>query len=433
MLKKLLLKHVGPVEIMDFTFTRRLNLLTGDNSLGKTLVLDVAWWVLTRNWAGLPALPRYRMLGDISKTYLPQIHYTLKAEPLTSITGNFDPKTQHWKTEDNNRPLMPSLIIYARADGGFSVLDSARNHPISLNRLEARQPSSAFHFSTQTVFNGLSDGKKIVSNGLLQDWLWWQSRETEIFEVLTSILAELSPSSDLIKPGEKTVRLSLDDIRDIPTIRLSYGDVPLLHLSAGMKRIIALAYIMVWAWSEHLKASALLEQTPTHQMVLLLDEAEAHLHPQWQRRILPALLSVVRYLRSDLAVQIIAGTHAPLILASVEPEFNPATDCLFHFYLEKQNVNVEKLPWAKHGDATGWLVSEIFGLKQARSLEAEQAIDAATHLMRSDFGDAFQQNSIYQQLIKTLPPEDPFWPRWVMYKEQHHYDSSQKSTRTRRV
>ncbi len=342
MLKKLLLKHVGPVEIMDFTFTSRLNLLTGDNSLGKTFVLDVAWWVLTRNWAGLPALPRYRMLRDISKNYLPQIHYALKAEPLTSISCHFDPKTQHWKTEENNHPFMPSLIIYARADGGFSVWDSARNNPISLNRLEARKLSSAFHFSTQTVWNGLSEGENIVNNGLLQDWLRWQSREPEIFEILTSILAELSPPSDLIKPGAKTIRLSLDDIRDIPTICLSYGDVPLLHLSAGMKRIIALAYIMVWAWSEHLKASALLEQTPTHQMVLLLDEPEAHLHPQWQRRILPALLSVMRHLREDLAVQIIAGTHAPLILASVEPEFNPATDCLFHFYLDKQNVNVEK-------------------------------------------------------------------------------------------
>jgi hypothetical protein len=231
-------------------------------------------------------------------------------------------------------------------------------------------------------------------------------------------LAELSPPGEVIKPGEKTVRLSLDDIRDIPTIRLSYGEVPLLHLSAGMKRIIALAYIMVWAWCEHLKASALLEQTPTDQMVLLLDETEAHLHPRWQRRILPALLSVVRHLREDLAVQIIAGTHAPLILASVEPEFNPATDSLFHFYLDQQHVNVEKRPWAKHGDATGWLVSEIFGLKQARSLEAEQAIDAATHLMRSDSADVYQQNHVYQQLIKTLPPEDPFWPRWVMYEER---------------
>lgn len=254
--------------------------------------------------------------------------------------------------------------------------------------------------------------------------MWWQLRETKIFEVLTSILIELSPPGEVIKPGEKTVRLSLDDIRDIPTIRLSYGEVPLLHLSAGMKRIIALAYIMVWAWSEHLKASALLEQTPTEQMVLLLDEAEAHLHPRWQRRILPALLSVVRHLCEDLAVQIITGTHAPLILASVEPEFNPATDSLFHFYLAQQNVNVEKRPWAKHGDATGWLVSEIFGLKQARSLEAEQAIDAATHLMRSDSVDVSQQNRVYQQLIKTLPPEDPFWPRWVMYEEQYknHYD-----------
>ncbi len=412
MLKKLLLKHVGPVERLEINFNSRLNLLTGDNSLGKTFVLDIVWWLLTGNWAGLPALPRYRMLKEPSKHHadLPQIHYTFKTEPLIEITSHFDANTQQWKSETH--PLMPGLIIYARADGGFSVWDTAR----SLNSIESTAPSNAFHFSNQTVWEGLSEGKRILSNGLLADWLRWQSRETDIFEKLTDVLIELSPQNDVIKPSDKTVRLSIEDVREIPTILFQYGEVPLLHLSAGMKRIIALAYLMVWAWSEHLKACEILQQTPAHQMVLLLDEVEAHLHPQWQRRILPALLRVVRHLHEDMAVQIIGGTHAPLILASVEPEFNPETDRLFHFYLDKQSVTVEEWPWAKQGDATGWLISEIFGLKQARSLEAEKAIDAATSMMRS--GSVLNHQSVYQQLIKTLPPDDPFWPRWVMYEEQ---------------
>ncbi len=60
-----------------------------------------------------------------------------------------------------------------------------------------------------------------------------------------------------------------------------------------------------------------------------------------------------------MAVQVIAGTHAPLVLAYIEPEFNSDTDRLFHFYVEKQTVEVEELPWAKYGDATGWLIIKI--------------------------------------------------------------------------
>ncbi len=420
MLKKLLLRHVGPTEAIDFAFASRLNLLTGDNSLGKTFVLDAVWWVLTGNWAKLPALPRHRILRDVSKNTHPsdlsQIHYTLKTKPLIETITQFDPKKQGWKSE--NRPLMLGLVIYARADGGFSVWDSARNQTIPSKNLEETKRPNAFHFSNQTIWDGLSKGNQIVSNGLLQDWLRWQSREIEVFEILTTVLAELSPPGDLIQPGEKTVRLSLEDVRDIPTLRLSYGDVPLVHVSAGIRRIIGLAYMMVWAWSEHLKASEILEQAPTPQMVLLLDEVEAHLHPHWQRSILPAILRVVHHLREDMAVQVIAGTHAPLILASVEPQFNPETDRLFHFYFDKHNVKVECVRWTKQGDATGWLISEVFGLKQARSLEAEKAIDAATRLMRSGAVAHDKKYIVYQQLINTLPPEDPFWPRWIMYEEK---------------
>ena len=41
---------------MKVDFTSRLNLLTGDNGLGKTFILDVAWWVQARKWADLQAL-----------------------------------------------------------------------------------------------------------------------------------------------------------------------------------------------------------------------------------------------------------------------------------------------------------------------------------------------------------------------------------------
>ncbi|XXT61167.1 hypothetical protein WMF28_08120 [Sorangium sp. So ce590] len=47
---------------------------------------------------------------------------------------------------------------------------------------------------------------------------------------------------------------------------------------------------------------------------------------------------------------------------------------------------MRELPWAKRGDAIGWLTSPVFGLEQARSIEAERAIEAAEALMRGETG-----------------------------------------------
>src|SRR3954466_13562775 len=50
MLESLHLQNVGPAPEMKMELAPRLNLFTGDNGLGKSFLLDVAWWALTRKW-----------------------------------------------------------------------------------------------------------------------------------------------------------------------------------------------------------------------------------------------------------------------------------------------------------------------------------------------------------------------------------------------
>ena len=57
MLKYLHLNHVGLAPDIQVEWADRLNLIAGDNGLGKSFLLDLAWWALTRTWAGAVALP----------------------------------------------------------------------------------------------------------------------------------------------------------------------------------------------------------------------------------------------------------------------------------------------------------------------------------------------------------------------------------------
>ena len=84
MIEYLRLRNVFPALGMDMELAPRLNVITGDNGLGKSFLLDVIWWALTRKWpqevnphmnAGYAARPaaagedatiRYRARGWLS-------------------------------------------------------------------------------------------------------------------------------------------------------------------------------------------------------------------------------------------------------------------------------------------------------------------------------------------------------------------------------
>ena len=58
MLKNIELCNVGPAERMAFKpVAHRFNLITGDNGLGKSFLLEASWWALTGTWHAHPAVP----------------------------------------------------------------------------------------------------------------------------------------------------------------------------------------------------------------------------------------------------------------------------------------------------------------------------------------------------------------------------------------
>jgi hypothetical protein len=416
MLTSLRLRDVGPAPNFDIEFSDRLNILTGDNGLGKSFILDIAWWAWTGVWAGLPASPRR---GKGAKPRI-DFHLTGSAPPARRPTGSsFDYQLEEWP-HDRARSVTPGLVVYARVDGGFSVWDPARNYWKNGRPTWEWRPRS-FNFSPETLWNGLDENGQTLCNGLLRDWVAWQNQpKTTPFDVLRTVVVSLSPSPEEPIEIGSPVRLSAVNVKDIPTLTMPYGDVALVNASAGMKRIVSLAYLLTWAWDEHKRASQLRNQEPVKHMALLIDEIESHLHPRWQRTLLPSIMDVGKALKAEVDLKILATTHAPLVLASIEPRFDQAHDSLFLFELAEgaKQVSLQKLPWAKQGDAVGWLTSPVFGLDQARSREAEIAIEAAEAFMRGDTQRLLPglktKTSIQKALEKSLPGLDPFWPRWIV-------------------
>lgn len=431
MLRSLCLKDVSLARHMHPEFGPRLNVLTGDNGLGKTVLLDAAWWALTGSWAGAPlvpqrtegATPSIRMAVD--QAHDP--HYAFRPVVMSPMAGRYDGLRQEWVY-----PLdgwTDAVVVYVQVDGSFALWDAARHVRLDGDDDEHEPEilrAAGQRFDPSTLWNGLKEGDRVVCRGLIDDWVTWQlNRDRDPhhrFDALAAALETLSPHpNEWMRPGEPQ-RVFIDDARDFPTVQTPYGSVPVVHASAAMKRILGLAYLLVWAWNEHREASRLRGTAPTKRFVMLCDEVETHLHPQWQRRIVPSLLKVAAALDPTIEVQFLVTTHSPLVLASLEPDFDIERDRLLLLELDaSKRVTLENVPWAKHGDAQRWLTSEVFGLLQTRSLEAEQAVEAAKAYMRDardELPDTLQtSDAIDAALRKLLPAQDPFWPRWIVHRE----------------
>lgn len=417
MLRSLHLTGVGPAPELSLKLSPRMNLLTGDNGLGKSFVLDIAWWALTQTWAGSPAWPSKE--GAAS----PEVVFKLATGAQRFTRYSFEKGV--WPLPEDFAPQYladpPALVLYARVDGSFSVWDSARNtssyRPWGEMNLQVNfqelSSSWAYNFSPESLWNGLSDNGRALCEGLVRDWVAWQRQDSRAFIQLRRILKVLSPEQEELLPGEP-LRVSLEDVRDHPTLRMPYGLVPLVFASAGMKRVLSLAYLLVWSWQEHLKAAELRRLAPASHVVFLIDEVESHLHPKWQRLILPAIMKVAEGLREDLEVQTFVTTHAPLVLASAEPFFDDRRDAFFIFDLQGREVKVSREAWRSRGDASSWLTSNVFDLGEARSVEAEQAIQRAMTAMREPDLSVEEKRRIHHELHGVLKDTDPFWGRWLV-------------------
>lgn len=406
MLKYLKLNQVGLAPELHIDWAERINLIAGDNGLGKSFLLDLAWWALTRTWSSAVARPSL-------SSKKASIEYEVQGKKTPSrLISTYRRSDESWPL-NQARPSMPGIVIYIRIDGGFSVWDPARNYW----RTDPGRPA-AYHFDSADVWNGLDIDGKRVCEGLERDWINWQEGRKPQFDALEAVLRVISPPNEALRVGPPQ-RLFIGEGRDRPTLLIGSESVPVALASAGVRRMLALSYFLVWAWHEHRMAAKLLDKQPESRVVILFDEPETHLHPRWQRTVLPSLLTAIEVLRGKRgkSPQMLVATHSPLVAASLEPMFDVEQDDLIHLSLNDGRVVASQGGWATQGDATNWLVSETFGLDQARSIEAEKAIEAAESLMRGETPqnkDLSTKTAIHTALQRLLPAGDPFWPRWLI-------------------
>jgi len=399
---------IGPTRRLEFRPSPRLNVVTGDNGLGKTFLLDVIWWALTREWADRMLVPLQPVATPPSIKFL--VHTSPDHRP---VDATFDAKSQRWKVQAAT--ATSGLVIYARVDGSFAVWDPANR---SLTNRAVSQHSTCVMFTREEIWFGDRNSK---IEGLLRDWVRWQTRAGEFpaFETFKNVVEHLKPpDAEGMAIGMPTRIPGMS--MEVPCLVHSYGQVPIVFESAGIRRVLTLAYLIVWAWYEHKIQAKQSGQREERQMVILLDEAEAHLHPRWQRVLLPSLLGIAGDLHTELSIQYFVASHSPLVLASAEPVWDPERDSLFHLRASANGrVLFDRVPFEIRGTSDSWLQSPSFDGLHPGSAPAEAALRQAKALMEKSSVLKADVEAVSTKLAEHIPADDAFWLRWIMFAKQH--------------
>ena len=229
--------EVGPAPVLRYQPAPRLNIVTGDNTLGKTFLLECAWWAITGTWNRYPAEPR----RDARRS-LPRLKFSLNVSGRERrFVSKYSFERQSWSPARSASERLGGLAIYRCHDGSFAIWDPASSGEGPHSGTIVLDKVSLWHGKA-----GVNDYGQRVSmcNGLLSDWVDWQTRSSrfdEIFDTLVRCLRILSPPGGEWLEVDEPSQLPGDE-QEMPALRMRYGTIPLVHCSAGVQYVVGLVY-----------------------------------------------------------------------------------------------------------------------------------------------------------------------------------------------
>lgn len=127
-------------------------------------------------------------------------------------------------------------------------------------------------------------------------------------------------------------------------------------------------------------------------IILFLDEVDIHLHPKWQRRILPAIQKLLPN------AQIFVSTHSPFVVGSVEDAFvyrlpEPHRDICKDPLMAETIHAIE----SKAGNSYQLILSDVFGIDAEFDVETEELLTKFKALIRENL-----QTLQYEDAINDL-------------------------------
>ncbi|MDZ8260087.1 AAA family ATPase [Nostoc sp. ChiQUE01b] len=328
-----------------------------------------------------------------------------KLQPiLNSIFTIIDPEISDRVSLDNDNPATLSSFQYTK--GLQAVVDALRhqlensfeaNIPLVIyypvNRAVIDMPleiSEVSSFKQVDAYNQALTGGRIDFKTFFE---WFRNREDlenerrrdnpdyrdKQLEAVRQAISSLIPEFSNLRVERSPLRMTVRKRSEKLIVnQLSDGEKCLLAMVGDLARRLAIANPSL---PDPLQGSG----------VVLIDEIELHLHPKWQREIIPA------FTRTFPNCQFIVTTHSPQVISQVKPEGI--------FILEKTDEGVvAKKPESSFGRDSNRILEDLMGVPE-RPQEIKESLLELFRLI--DAGNIEGARQLRQQLANQIGADEP--------------------------
>ena len=358
---KLHVTDVGPFDEITLEFDNQVNVFTGPNNSGKSTLL----WVL-----GELLVYPFTMPRKLFRSKQPRWNLSLSSPAdVESLEGTLPAGTERFLTAyktigytcyvpaqrhgTNFRSSGPSLHpdIEVTIDETLEIFGHEWSTVLSqigperfrqnlreqLGREE--EPELARRSRLMLAGNSLVSDKDVKQKFVDLDYAAYRRDNPAIKSALTQVA---SIASNITEGFPIDFTGVVEDSKGLyPQFRTPDGDLPLDVLSQGTQSIIQFLARLLFGYAEYYDFPSDLEEKPG---ILIIDEVDAHLHPSWQRRIIPTLTHHFPNL------QIFCSTHSPLMLAGLKEG---------QIQLLRRDENGKVTVSGNTADIAGWTADEI--------------------------------------------------------------------------
>lgn len=337
-LNKICIENFRCFKKMDAEFQSDINVIIGNNGVGKTSILDaisigIGSLLLSIDGISPPSIKKedvHVISYEIGSTVDRQPQYPVSI----SCVGDMNDKTVQWARKlikENGKTTTgeASVIREISAEWQKRIRGGDKNVTLPLisyystGRLWMQKRERQDHSQLQIVnrFQGYTDCLSAMSNEKLM--LKWFEKMTLIELQEQRILPELSAVKRAIEECYSESGTKDDDVKVYFNVRSHQLEIqyrnengewhkhPFHELSDGYRNTLSLvadiAYRMALLNPQYL--DDVLKKTSG---IILIDEIDLHLHPVWQKNILKTLHRIFP------CIQFIVTTHSPSVISSAK-------------------------------------------------------------------------------------------------------------------